>query len=344
MSLFETIAPAFEAFLENAKTNFALTAGIGRAFHNTRFIAQNFLIEERLDSSRVTSYANMLPTTGLSDFAKWNKAHNEYLERNVFPRPPALHDYRVIARDNPAVCPETFREPLALRAYQGTDLDTAFIRLVSVADLAWMARESEDYVFSLGEQVMADPRTDNLARQELALVLENAFTGPECQQRPVFVSFYEDFLDELRDPANTGWANQLRDRMGLYHINQWLPGGLPRRVFLFKYAVRNVPRHAGRDEAERRPIAVPVVMDHRLFEAFCPAPRELEQGCMLNLEADAHQQPAREVLHLFMPLQVEHLFRVGQVTMPVPDDLASLRRDHLIWLGLLANRNGYGIV
>lgn len=344
MSAFETMAPAFEAFLERAKTDRALAPGIGGVLHNTRFIADNFLIEERLDPSRVTSYANGLPTTGPSDFAKWNQVHNEYLKYHVFRRPPALHDYRVVARDNPVVCPETFRAPLALRTFQGTDLDTAFIRLVSVADLAWLAKESDDYIFSLGEQVMAEPRTDNPAREELSLVLENAFTGPECQHRPVFAAFYEDFLEELRDPANTGWANRLRDRMGLYHINQWLPGGLPRRVFLFKYAVRNIPRHAGREEAERRPIAIPVVMDHRLFEAFCPAPRELERGCTLNLETDAREEPAREVLHLFMPLQVKHLFRVGQVTTPVPDDLASLREDHLIWLQLLANRDRYGIV
>ena len=313
-------------------------------YTHTRFIAQNFLIEERLDPLRVRSYVDGVPSAGPNSFVEWNEIHNRYLGRYIFKTPPALHDYRVVARDNLAVCPETFRAPLALYTFQGTDLDVALIRLVSVADLAWMANQSEDYVFTLGEQAIADPRTGNPALLALSVVLETAFTGSKCQHRPVFASFYEDFLAEFRDPANTDWPNRLRDRLGLFHINQWLPGGLPRRIFLFKYAVRDIPRHPGPEEAERRPITVPVVCDHRLFEAFCPAPRELDRGRLLNLDLGAYEEPAREVMHLFMPLQVKHLFRVGLVTTPVSDDLAQLREHHLIWLRLLSNRDDFGII
>lgn len=339
MSAFATAAPAFEKFLASVKDDPALAPGSGGSLENTRFIPRNFLNEERLDPSRVATYAAELPSGGPGTFGEWITAHNNYLGRHVFLKPPALHDYRSVARNNPAVCPETFSAPLALVSFQGTDLDTNFIRLVSVADIAWLSKESEDYIYSLGEEVIADSRENNPARQALSRILEEAYTGPDCQHRPVFAAFYEDFLDELRDPANTEWPNRLRDRLGLYHINQWQPGGLPRRVFLFRYAVRDIPRHPR--EADRRPIALPVVIDHRFSEAFCPAPRELDRGRMLNLEDGAVEEPAREALHLFMPLQVEHLFRVGEVTTPVPANLALARRDHLVWLQLLANRNDY---
>lgn len=341
MSAFSTAAPEFDKFLASVKDDPALAPGSGGSLENTRFIPRNFLLEERLDPSRALTYAAVLPLGGLGNFAEWTTAHNNYLDKHVFIKPPALHDYHSVARNNPAVCPETFRAPLALVTFQGTDFDTNLIRLVSVADIAWLSNESEDYVFSLGEEVIADSRENNPARRELSRILEEAYTGPTCQHRPVFAAFYEDFLEALRDPANTSWPNELRDRLGLYHINQWQPGGLPRRVFLFRYAVRDIPRHPG--EADRRPIALPVVIDHRFSEAFCPAPRELNRGRMVNLEDRALEEPAREALHLFMPMQVQHVFRVGQVTSPVPEDLATARRDHLLWLQLLADRDDYGV-
>ena len=329
----------FEVFLKNAKDDTLLGAGRGGTAKNTCFIPRNFLIEERLEASRADSYADYLPSTGPGNFAEWNTAHNAYVSRNVFLSPPATHDYRVVERDDHDVCPETFRAPLALSAFQETDFDTKLIRMIPSTDIARLSRHSEDHIFSLGEQTLADPRHDSPAWRELSLILEEVFTGPLCQHRPVFAAFYEDFLNELREPSNPVWANRVRDRLGLYHINQWLPGGLPRRVFLFRYSVKDIPRHRG--TAEQRPIALPVVIDQRLSEAFCPAPRELERGRCLNLEDGAHDTPAREVLHLFMPMQVEHLFRIGQVTTPVPEYLGPARGDHLLWLRLEADRDDY---
>lgn len=185
---------------------------------------------------------------------------------------------------------------------------------------------------------MRGPNPQSAASGDLAIILEEAFLGPKCDHRPVFAAFYEDFLEALRDPADTTWPDHLRDRLGLYHLNQW-SSPFPRRVFLFRYAVREIPRRQG--DADRRPIAVPAVLDHRLAEAFCPAPRELPQGQLVNLKANASEQPAREVLHLFMPLEPKHLFRIGTVTTPVPDYLDPARRDHLLWLRLLSGREDY---
>lgn len=209
---------------------------------------------------------------------------------------------------------------------------------MAVSDIAWLSGRNEDEIFALGEQFVRDPNPRSTASGDLAAILEEAFLGRNCDHRPVFAAFYEDFLDALRNSADTTWPDHLRNRLGLYHLNQW-SNPFPRRVFLFRYAVREIPRRQNDDA--RRPIALPAVLDHRLAEAFCPAPQELRQGQLVNLQANANAQPAREVLHLFMPLEPRHLFRVGTVTTPVPDYLGPARRDHLLWLRLLSDREDY---
>ena len=338
MSAFTTLMPHFDYYLLLAKDDSALVSG-GGSPPNGRFIARNFLLEEHLDDSRVRSYSAYLPAGGSVDFAFWDTAHNSYLTDHIFLPPPSGHDYRFIAPDNHRICPETFRGGMALIPFHGTHLNTDFIRVIPVAALAHLSREREDYIYSLGEQFLANQSRSNPAYAELSRILDNAFNGPLCDHRPVFAAFYDEFLDDLRDPRDTSWPNRLRDRLGLYHINQWQAGGLPRKVFLFKYKVRELPRHP-RDPS-RRPIAIPVVLDHRLSEAFCPAPKGLDSGRVLNLEANAIAESAREVVHLFLPLQVDHLFRVGLVTTPVPDDLSFARRDHLIWMRLRSERESY---
>lgn len=321
------------------KDDSALAAGRNGAPQNARFIPRNFLIEEHLDGSRANTYAASFPNAGPMDFAEWNIAHNQYLEEHIFTKPTATHNYHLVPQDDAGACSETFRSGPALIPFQRTDFDTYFIRVIPASDLAYLAQENEARIFSLGEQVVVNPSASGPAHQELSRIFDEAFYGPRCDHRPVFAAFYDDFLNELRDPEDVAWAGQLRDRLGLYHINQWQVGGLPRRVFLFRYQVRELPRHPG--DSERRPIAIPMVLDHRLSEAFCPAPQELDKGRLLNLQADAVEEPVREVLHLFMPMQVKHLFRVGLITTPVPEDLNSVRRDHLIWVRLQANRDAY---
>src|SRR5258708_8950237 len=148
--------------------------------------------------------------------------------------------------------------------------------MIAVADIAGLldrrSRKFEDHIFSLGQEVMKDEDDKTPAAQELSLILDEAYSPANCDQRPMFASFYEDFYDDLSDPTDTLWPNKLRDRLGLYQLNQWEPA-LPIKVFLFRYAVQELPRLP--NQADQRPLAIPVVLDHRLFPAFCPAPNEL---------------------------------------------------------------------
>jgi hypothetical protein len=338
MGVLATSAPEFESFLTRIKDDRGLGPVAGAAPQNARFIPRNFLLEERLEPDRVSSYGSFLPPGGPPGFHEWYTAHNQYLTERVFVRPAALHDYRLVDPSDPATCPETFRPGRALIPFSGTDLDVHLIRMVQVSDIAYLSGEDENKIFSWGQEIVAGDASSSPLPDQLQSTLEIAYS--RCDHRPLFAAFYEDFMDELREPADPSWPDRLRDRLGLYHFSQYQPRGLPRRVFLFRYPVRDLPRYRG--ERDHRPLAVPVVLDSKFSLAFCPAPRELDRGRVVNLRAGASDEPAREVMHLFMPMRVEHLFRAGEVTTPVPDFLAAARKDHLIWLQLLSDKGDYG--
>lgn len=100
-------------------------------------------------------------------------------------------------------------------------------------------------------------------------------------------------------------------------------GNLP--ILVFVYPVSVVPDRRG---FKGKPLAVPTVVDGELSPAFCPAPGSDPVGRVVNL-AGEDREPAREVVHPFFVPEAEHIFRVGEVTRPVPADLAATRTRHL---------------
>jgi hypothetical protein len=57
--------------------------------------------------------------------------------------------------------------------------------------------------------------------------------------RPAFAGFYLD-VEDIFSSSNTGWADDLRDALGLYHYNP-LPPVSEFTVLVFRYPVRSVP-------------------------------------------------------------------------------------------------------
>lgn len=335
VSRFGRSIPHLALFLEDAKDRIDLVRGVADGSDNARFVVRNFLLDERLDDARLASYARFVEPSTPLDFEAWDSAHKRYLRNCVFVTPSADHDLRFATMDRPDICPETFRHS-ASQEFQATDRQIHLLRLVRVEDIAYLADEEGGTVWLRVNEWLRDPNPTNPARAELARILDQAASSPEADHRPVFATFYEDLLGDL---GEGDWPDLIRDRLGLHHINQWNPPGLPARVVLFRYPVQDIPRKRG--ETGKRPIAVPSVLDHRFSAAFCPAPRELDRGRVVNLRAGANLEPAREVLHFFMRYQPQHIFRAGEVTRRVPAGLTEIRRDHLIWLQLATDRNDY---
>jgi hypothetical protein len=257
-------------------------------------------------------------------------------QQSVFVTPPAGHDPRSVFTDDPLACPETFRSTVALADFQRADRQTHLLRFVHVKQLAHLSGEDADVIWGLAQDWIRRADPGDPAGDDLTRILEEAAWSPLCDHRPVFAAFYEDFADDLARPD---WPDRMRDRLGLYHLSQLYPRGLPARVVLFRYPVEALPRRPR--ERDTRLMAIPTVLDHAFSLAFCPAPRELNRGRVLDLTAGAVTEPVREIVHPFLVFKSEHLFRVGEVTKPVPEALDTLRRDHLVWLQLLTGRDNY---
>lgn len=332
----DTALPHLVAFLRTAKDRRDLASNPLGESANARFIPRNFLLDERMDPERLPGYAGALGPRAVWSLPDWDAAHKHYLDQFVFVKPLAGDDLGSLRLDNPRTCPETFRSAPALATFQSTDRQTHLLRLVPVRDLAHLANADPAAVWTLAQAWVGQPDDSNPLREPLARVLDEAATGPRCDHRPVFAAFYEDLAADLHE---TDWADRMRDRLGLYHVSQMYPRGLPARVLLFRYPVEDLPRRRG--ERDTRLIAVPSVLDHGLSVAFCPAPRELTRGRVVDLRAGGHAEPVREVLHPFIPFEVRHLVDVGEVTRAVPEILDNARRDHLVWLQLLAGRDDY---
>ena len=195
--MFSPSTSAFGTFLDQSKNLDDLDPrGDGDA-RNTKFVPRNFLIEERIDSERAANYSAVIPSSGTISFSEWNRSHNRYLEERVFLKPPAGYDHRSVFTDDATVCPDTFRGQLGINAFAGADLDLDLIRMIDIADVAWLSDGNEDDIYALGEQVVGAKSGRTQAWDELDLVLEESFLGPKCDHRPMFAAFYEDFLDEF---------------------------------------------------------------------------------------------------------------------------------------------------
>jgi hypothetical protein len=67
MGVLATSAPEFESFLTRIKDDRGLGPVAGAAPQNARFIPRNFLLEERLEPDRVSSYGSFCLLAGRLD-------------------------------------------------------------------------------------------------------------------------------------------------------------------------------------------------------------------------------------------------------------------------------------
>jgi hypothetical protein len=131
----------------------------------------------------------------------------------------------------------------------------------------------------------------------------------------------------------TDWADELRDRLGLAHFE---PGTA---FILFSYRVGELCCIS--TDQQRHPLAVPTVVDHDLSSAFCPAPRNSNDGLSVDLAANGRLTP--ELIHPAVRLAARHVFRLGRITRPVPPDLNPARQAHLAALRETTGRMDYAL-
>jgi len=307
---FATIAGWFPAFLGRTAV---LTRGC-------RFVARNFLLDEGVPVGRASAYLNQLggPCESMD---RWSEEHDRYLTERV--------------QTTTEGGSETFRPGFA-RAVE-SDLDQG-IDLIHVAASSSVTRsvgadhaKFEELLDWFAASASAD---GDLRRYALDGILRTWST--RRPPMPVFSTFWEcvrELLEPAQDQEVQDWSDSLQNLLGLQHF----PAGS--RMLVFRYSVKLVRATA---KGWANPFSVPTVLDGRFHEAFCPAPREAQEGRAVDLRARL-EQPAIEVLHPPLELGLQHLFRVSPRLDVRPSDVSAAREAHLLQLRDMFSRQDYAL-
>jgi hypothetical protein len=299
---------------------------------NRRFPARNFRLERQVPMGRVMSYASIvnIPDNSVdasSAFNELNRLHNRYLEIliNLGTR---MNKFDQVSEN----CPESFRVALHLDEF-GHSEDNLF--LARVEDLDFIARRSgvsKNELRQIVGDVAISNRSDDADESNWAPLTDILQRWHDSlDNRPTFAAYWEDAQSLLTDPK-PGWAEEIRDRLGLLHYE---PARKPDRemdVIVFRYPVRLIPRF---DRSSPRLLLRPTVLDGPLSEAFCTAPSGTGVGSTIDL-AGRDDDPWQEVVHPPVELKPEHVWAIDTITASPPADLARSRALHIIKLCLRA--------
>lgn len=317
-------APALAATLNLISEASSISTG--------RFPARNFRLEWQVPMGRVMNYVNIVNMPdGITDASnalnQLNLLHNRYLEAFIY------LGTRVGKFDQTSAdCPEAFRVALHLDEFGHSEEN---LLLVRVEDLDFLARRTgvpKNELRQIVNDVAISNRSDDgdgSKRTPLVDILQRWHDS--LDNRPTFASYWEDAQSILADPRS-GWAEELRDRLGLLHYEPARKSGREMEVIVFRYPVRLIPRF---DRSSPRLLLRPTVLDAALSEAFCTAPAGTGVGSTVDL-AGRDDDPWQEVIHPPIELKPEHVWAIDTLTVSPPAGLAHSRAIHIIKLCLKA--------
>lgn len=310
----------FRAFLERISTD----AG------PYRMAARNFLLDEGVLGARCNSYRVAGAANAHADRKTWRGRHEQYLEQRVYRKGPGTGIPKELEQADEDLCPETFRFIDSGSPFLYSDQSLHLIRTEELAFVARLSGMPEDRLRRLARDVVEHGTTAaGFADLDSAL---RAWTR-QIQLRPTFAAFWEDLsalFGNTPDQDAEGWADRLRDRLGLAHYDPKARRG-PIDILVFRYEVGSLARISELGE-DVRALVPPTVLDGNLSEVFCPSPPGAGTGHTLDL-GGAFDSLRREVLHPASAFGARHLWRIGTIQVPVDlASLADLRSLHLLWL------------
>jgi hypothetical protein len=288
-----------------------------------RFVPRNFRLDEIIPRTRAESYAEaVLPAAGFRD---WQRRHAQFVEDHLVCTGSPDGPPTAIEPGDRSRCPETFGVDMLAVTAAPIHTDLSLLRLVSLNRIAKALGLEEDSV-----------RT-GLEDDRLRAGLIDRWVA-KLPVEPVFATLWQDVRDLV--PADgrppPGWADDLRDRLGLSFYDPGLRG--PIQVMALRYPVSLVPT-AG--SATSRPLAMPTELDGLFFPPFCPAPSATGIGRVVNLGPEPTVL-GPELLHPTARWRGEHGAAVGVINRPVPP-LDAARGRHLRLIRAASKRLDYGV-
>ena len=305
-----------------------------------RAVLENFLMEERVQPSRLQAFAAAVGSGPWLDIDAFGGVH-----RNGY-----LHERVDIDQGDPGI-PDTFDSGLnGSNFWSGIEEHLALYRLETVSFALKDADVDEaELERAVGERnrPAATPAQIKAADTVLERVCETWNLGRH--RRPAFATTEPEIEDLLHDPEGD-WPHALRDHLGLGHLSPE-PAREPIKVLLMRYTVKDVL--AGAKKVGHGGFCIPTVLDGPINAYFFPTPLPsvtapaAPQRCgrALNLRASATQSDyamGLELIHSFVRYRPEHLVRWGLVSRPLAVDLSALRGFHLDWLRQETERDDFG--
>jgi hypothetical protein len=301
---------------------------------NSRFPARNFRLEWQVKQSRVKSYSDIVKiandtTNPFEALKRLNHFHNQYLDQSI--HSGARMDKFDLTSMN---CSEPFRLSVHLDEFGHSEEGLFLVRIEELDLIARNANVSKDVLRQIAGDVAINVRNginDRSKQDALADILGQ--WQDLLDNRPIFAAYWDDAQSVLADPR-PGWAEELRDRLGLLHCDPALRGpGMEIDVLVFRYPIRLIPRY---NRSGPRLLLKPTVLDGALSEAFCTAPAGAGVGSTIDL-AGRDDIPWQEVIHPPIEYKPEHVWAVDCIKTSPLESLGSSRALHLIKLCIRAS-------
>jgi hypothetical protein len=295
---------------------------------DARFPARNFRLERALADERIAAYLPegdlaLGPGTAGDQMRVWSVHHDGYLVTHT------RGGWRGEPFDAASpTTPETFRLRTDLDEYGHADDSVDLVRLEDVTDIADAAGMTVDVVVAIAEKVAEERRSTGRVGDSSGKDLDDILLAwqesPMTDNRPIYACFWENARETLADPVD-GWADDLRDRLGLVHHDPGEPSAHRKiAVIALRYPVRLVPRAA---PATPRLLARPTVLDGRLSPSFFTCRAGSGRGSAIDLRARA-DEPWQEVVHPAVTFRAAHVWSCGFVTTRPPMTLDEPREMH----------------
>lgn len=280
-----------------------------------RCIAENFILEERLTEEREDNYGKHFEKPVNEE--TWDDGHEDYVYKRIY---------------SSSGIPETFEDINKPNLLPAFDSDQYLVRLEDIGRLNRLYAKTAVEIMKHFSDFLKDPET-----LESANIIKSFFSAwnKKRDYRPIFAGFWGDVKDIFTDAAgnrveNEDWADRLRNRFGLGHMDP--KDGEPIPVLMFRYRVRDVIE-CHTDEPNL--FAVPTVLDGRFSYYFCPTPgKGWNHGQVLDLSTGDENNYSLycEILHRFIEYKPEFLYKAGWITRSPGKTLENARRIHLEYL------------
>jgi hypothetical protein len=298
-------------------------------------IINNYYFDENIPMRRRLAYEPKAP----NDIVTFNDLvayHTDYVKLAIYAIPGGV--------------PETFSNINSDAHIWPKDLgpDGSGLKLIHIRDLSSIAADHynddpqklvDDLNLMIHHFRNSTGADNDRAKRRLRNWLRNHLNSK--QERPVFATLQSDVDKDISEPD---WQIRLYQRLGLAHLQS-----RKRPVLRLNYRVSEVMRRA-RDVGASAGMAIPTVLDHKLFEWFFPTPAQpgsrVHPGWAVELGAIHDRTRAREIVHISIEYQVSHLESAAVLdcsSLPIYS-LKMSRNSHLAFLRKEYIRPDYGQV